>query len=447
VANSGTQPRARSASSLALGRSGFPSLTIWYAPRVSTIGRDDIDTRVLRTVVGLMPGVFVTKDVSEHATMLAAHPAERGAFNYHAMVGKALSEERTALGITETAKGTARGSRWARTAAGRASSAQSPAPSARPGGAPPSARPAPQTSPGIGPQHSRDSPFTRRMRRHQSWWRATVLGVPWGTGPMSTSERELGSMLRREDGERGLNFLTPAIHATAMARLSERQGKVEPFRLLHNLLSSQPMCFNLFGPLVEDRRLATDLMRALLPGEVEEVLSVRIEYAPEPAANHLADSTAFDALVVYMQPNKQRAFLGIETKLTERFSQESYDTEAYRRWMRHAPVWKEEAWGRVAHIDHNQLWRDHLLAVSMLGQPGSEWGSGRLALVRHPLDTDCEAVTRGYISLLLDGHGGFRNLTLDHIVSTWLAAAGPEHRPWLEAFRLRYLDLAHSEGG
>ena len=27
---------------------------------------------------------------------------------------------------------------------------------------------------------------------------------------------------------------------------------VEPFRLMHNMLSSQPMCFNLFGELTLD---------------------------------------------------------------------------------------------------------------------------------------------------------------------------------------------------
>ena len=30
----------------------------------------------------------------------------------------------------------------------------------------------------IGPQYSRDLPFTARMRVHQSWYRAAVLGVP-----------------------------------------------------------------------------------------------------------------------------------------------------------------------------------------------------------------------------------------------------------------------------
>ena len=82
---------------------------------MSSTGPSAIDTRILNRVVMLMSADFATKDVSEHADMLAAHPAMREAKLWHAWVGSALSKERTALGIDETIKGTTRGSRWART--------------------------------------------------------------------------------------------------------------------------------------------------------------------------------------------------------------------------------------------------------------------------------------------------------------------------------------------
>ena len=117
----------------------------------------------------------------------------------------------------------------------------------------------------LGPQYWRDEPFTARMRLHQSWYRAEVLAVACGTGPHRESSNAYGNMLRPADGEAGLNFLTPAIFDVARARLARGDrdgGKVEEFRLLHNLLSSQPMCFNLFGPLIGDPELATKLVRA-----------------------------------------------------------------------------------------------------------------------------------------------------------------------------------------
>jgi hypothetical protein len=82
------------------------------------------------------------------------------------------------------------------------------------------------------------------------------------------------------------------------------------------------MCFNLFGPLVPEanRELATRLMNALLPGEVTQVREARIEYRPKPVAEYLGDRTAFDAFIDYERHDGRRAFLGIETKLTEPFS-------------------------------------------------------------------------------------------------------------------------------
>lgn len=87
------------------------------------------------------------------------------------------------------------------------------------------------------------------------------------------------------------------------------------------MLSSQPMCFNLFGPLVLDTSLATRLMRTVLPEEIDVVEEVRIEFAPEPRQQYLDNRTSFDALVRYRTPDGQQAFLGIETKLTEPFTQ------------------------------------------------------------------------------------------------------------------------------
>jgi len=54
-----------------------------------------------------------------------------------------------------------------------------------------------QTNP-YGPQPASDNKFAARMRFHQSWYRATVLEVPYGTGPYTTSTTEYGNMLIEE---------------------------------------------------------------------------------------------------------------------------------------------------------------------------------------------------------------------------------------------------------
>ncbi|WP_374113599.1 hypothetical protein [Microbacterium sp. zg.B48] len=62
----------------------------------------------------------------------------------------------------------------------------------------------------LGPQNAGDGPLLRRVRRHQSWYRAEVLGLPrWGT-TRGRSPRELGSVLSDEDAAAGLNFRSPS---------------------------------------------------------------------------------------------------------------------------------------------------------------------------------------------------------------------------------------------
>jgi hypothetical protein len=413
---------------------------------MSTFGPTHIDDRTLARVVALMPADFATKDVSQHAEMLAAHPVHRDERNWHAHVGGALSIARSSLGIQETQKGTSRGSRWHRMTmananVGRPAVIPPPLPAQVASVQPPVGNGAHALD--LGPQYAGDNRLTAKMRRHQSWYRANVLRVPFGTGPKSTDLNLYGNMLTAADAERGANFLTPGIFAVAKRRLAEGTGTVEPFRLLRNMLSSQPMCFNLFGPLVADLDLATRLMAELLPGEVAKVTAVKLEFAPQPSGAYLADRTAFDAYVEWVTPTGGQAFMGFETKLTEPFSQtKEYDGEAYRRWMTGASPWLPEGMGAVTNIRHNQLWRDHLLAVAHLRQPGAAWVAGRLAVVRHPLDLDCAGTVHGYRQLLRPDDDTFVELTLEQVVEAWGRAVLKEgERAWLEAFRLRYLDV------
>lgn len=299
----------------------------------------------------------------------------------------------------------------------------------------------------LGPQYAGDTPFAARMRRHQSWYRAAVLGVPYGTGPGPQDTKAYGNMLRNEDGCRGLNFLSPRIFEVVQQRLADGQGAVEPFRLLHNMLSSQPMCFNLFGPLVADPELATRLWSRIFPDEVARVTRVAIEYTPVPADEYLADRTAFDAFIEYFMPDGRLAYTGIETKLTEPFSRQVYDGPAYRRWVDGPDSpWRPDVAGQLSHERHNQLWRDHLLVVAMLRHSRSPYARGRLLLVRHALDSECASVAQGYQTMLRDGDNTLVDMTLDKMVAVWQSAiANSSWSDWLSAFRLRYLDLHQSE--
>lgn len=301
----------------------------------------------------------------------------------------------------------------------------------------------------LGPQYARDDEFTARMRLHQSWYRAERLRVACGTGPLAQDTERYGNMLQREDGERGLNFLTPEIAALAVRRQQELPAFLERHRLLCNMLSSQPMCFNLFGPVALDAALAPRLMSALLDEKVSRVLRVVIEHAPEPPSRYLDDRTSFDAYVELERADGTRGFVGIETKLTEPFSAERYslaDRPAYAKWVGRADApWLADRRNSLEDIGHNQLWRDHMLAFALATENAAEVGSGALVLVRHPDDRRCTASVTSYQRCLREGCSTLIDRPLDDVVRRWAPViAGTPYEKWLAAFRERYVDLSGS---
>lgn len=292
-----------------------------------------------------------------------------------------------------------------------------------------------------------DDDFTKRMRFHQSWYRVHVLRLPPGPNPAAGGAL-YGNMLREEDGRAGWNFLNAQVHASVEARLRQDPRGLEAGRLRNNLLSSQPMCFNLFAPLAGDHALATRLMRAL-PGLPEdlEVTGIRFEYAPDKES-HLKDNTAFDVWVEYVLPSGARGFVGIETKLTEPFSRARYEfSERYLRWKRHSDWWwREGAEASFADQRFNQLWRNHLLAFAMLHQDDSRYTHGYCALVHHEGDSGCDQAVQAYRQLLRpEAAHTLLVWRLGDLMERWTSQdLARAHREWINAFRLRYLDLGAS---
>ena len=227
------------------------------------------------------------------------------------------------------------------------------------------------------------------------------------------------------------------------------EAQVERYRCLHNLLSSQPMCFNLFGQLAGRRDVASRLLSASLPDIVGEVEEVHIEWAPEPKERYLDDATSFDAFVkVRRADDGALGFLAIETKLTEPFSQKEYSLDhrpAYGRMVEgHDAPWTAE--GREQVTDHrwNQLWRNHMLTVSLVENEGSPYEFGVPVVVHHPLDVRGIEAVDGYRDLLRDPTS-IETFDLREIVDQWRPLTeAEEDRDWIDRFDVRYLQLGLS---
>ena len=106
----------------------------------------------------------------------------------------------------------------------------------------------------------------------------------------------------------------------AQSRLGSSGGILAEDRLRRNLLSSQPLCFNLFGYLsqLSNGDALLPWVRNYVP-EATGIARVLLEYAPsagELGSEPLARS-AFDAFIEYGLPGGRLGFIGIETKYHE----------------------------------------------------------------------------------------------------------------------------------
>jgi hypothetical protein len=212
-----------------------------------------------------------------------------------------------------------------------------------------------------------DTPWQRELRRRQSRWRE-ALGYPIGLH----EGRLLGSRLAMPDAEDKLwNFLTPAIgelvrrEYLANASASREHQKVYGHpRLFADLLSSQPLAFNLFGELALDLPKASTAARRLWPDRVERVTRVEFEWSPGRwNARYLGNGTAADVAIFHTTPSGGAGIIFVETKYHEDLRGKDYPIK---------PRYLEVALYAGAFQDHaslqrgslQQLWFDHLLLLA-----------------------------------------------------------------------------------
>jgi len=165
-----------------------------------------------------------------------------------------------------------------------------------------------------------DSPAQASMRLMQSLWR-DEMGWPAG----EHRGAPLGSRIVMPDARDNLaNYMTPQVRDLVREEVEgpKATGKLysKP-RIYDNLLSSQPLCFNLFGELALDLSLATTVCRTLWPNDVEEVTSVEFEWSPgRNDERYLGNRSAFDVIIFHTSLDGGDGFVGIEVKYHENMS-------------------------------------------------------------------------------------------------------------------------------
>jgi hypothetical protein len=282
-----------------------------------------------------------------------------------------------------------------------------------------------------------DNPFQRRARLLQALWREH-RGLPEGERRPGVP---LGSRLPKEYAkESGANLMTAAALAAARREVGAMRAgsgqKIDEDRLWANLLSSQPLAFSIFAELGVDRDLASRVLRRLWPDRVAEVTKIGFEYSPgRSSARYTADRTAFDVYVEHTTHRGGRGFIGLEVKYHEALTDAPAEHRPrYDEVTKAMGCFKPELVAGLRRKPIEQIWRDHILAGSML-LASSEWETG-LYVFLYPEDNQrCRTAVQLYREFLSNAQT-FESVTLEAVVAT---IASETNASWIEEVRGRYL--------
>ncbi len=176
------------------------------------------------------------------------------------------------------------------------------------------------------------------------------------------------------------NYLTETIRNVVRAEVIDKKkskGKLyKPPRIYNDLLSSQPLCFNLFGELQQDLPLATRVYNELIPNGLQEVTAIEFEHSPGRGdEQYTGDRSAFDVYVTYRTSSDGKGFLGIEVKYHENLEGKAAEHRSrYDEIAEMMGCFDTDKYDDLKKQPLQQIWRDHLLAGIHMEVDGFEEG-------------------------------------------------------------------------
>jgi hypothetical protein len=295
------------------------------------------------------------------------------------------------------------------------------------------------------------------LRRYHAWerntdkiefqWRARLQQAMWreeqGLEAGEYRGKTRGARLVMPEAKSSLaNYLTPAIRQVVREEVEDpirSKGKLygRP-RIYDNLLSSQPLCFNLFGELTLDLDLATRALSDMTDGRIHRVTAIDFEYSPGRGEDrYTGDRSAFDVYVRYETASGGSGFVGIEVKYHEGLDDPVAD---------HRPRYDEVAAQMGCFLPDQahslqqkplqQVWRDHLLVGAHQHVDGFD--DGFFAFLYPEGNTACASAVEQY-SQCLSNPETFQGWTLERLAGL---LASHSSAPWIAQLRHRYLDFS-----
>ena len=297
-----------------------------------------------------------------------------------------------------------------------------------------------------GEKYSGDTKYVELCRRTQSIYRHEI------GQPIAPYRGHMYGNYISNGKESGANFLAEYIHAHALKRVRDKKPyeMIQEDRLFNNLLSSQPMAFNLFYPLEklrsESPQDATRAIQAALPCyDIALVKEVALEFIPEKYKDITGDKSAMDAIIRYVDSEGKNCFIAIETKYSESLGANEAKDDATKEKERRVAVelgfFCDEAAKQIAsgEVPLTQIYRNFLLSEAYGKRSGLRSYSIILSPSIHP---STEREVASLLPKLKEEYAKkLKIVHLEDFVDALIANTPEEYSSLFDRFKSRYLDF------
>lgn len=295
-------------------------------------------------------------------------------------------------------------------------------------------------------KHRVDEPLDTRFRSAarllQALWRED-RDLPIGSYVGEDGVRhKLGSRISERAGRNGGNYLTPQIAEIARREVAYREigAMIDLERLETNLLSSMPLTFNLFAPFVPKPDRANNLLYALIPDFFGFSRKILFEHSPGRGNPRFTeDSSAFDAVIRYSRADGRKGFVAFEIKYSESMREPAAKLRPrYDQLSEQSGLYLDPHDAALRRAPLQQLWREHLLAQSMVSNGG--YDEGYFVTIAPALNHQVQNAIEAYRDHLREPEEGkvrHVNVTLEEAIEK-IRRDDPDHA---EALHRRYCDF------
>lgn len=308
-----------------------------------------------------------------------------------------------------------------------------------------------EIEPIYGKQSSSDNPFTAKARLLQSIWRVEN-GLEIGIGPEENSVDHngqpsfYGNMIK-DGGSTGRNFFYNETFDYAQWRVSKRLPKetIGEYRLFNNLMSSMPMAFNLFHPLMmlhtQNPAAVDKMMQNAFPDlPIYKIKEIGLEYIPTPIEQYTNDKSAMDSFITFYDKEGGEHIIAIETKYTDSLgTNKAKDNALKTQFAIESGLFTEEGINQIK-TNCTQIYRNFLLAAKFRGVNRLK---DSYSIILAPKDHPSTEKEINSLKKYLKNEYNYKltDYKLEDFVSALKENCPVENMDWLEWFEDRYLNF------